>query len=496
MVRRSRAARLLAVAAVALGVAWYAASANAYVYWANWTSGTIGRGNLDGTDVNENFITGATLPQALAVNGQYIYWTNGTGSIGRANINGTDVNQNFIPGGGGVDDAAFGLALGTEGSYIYWSSQYGPIGRADLDGTAPDDSFFYPGIGPAGEIAVGSSHIYWDNYGDTTIGRANLDGSDPDPSFIAAVTDIFGLALGLNHAYVYWTNGNTAVGRASTTGADVNEDFITGGDEPDGVTVDGQHVFWSNAKGNTIGRANLDGSGVDQSFIAGADDPTGIAVDGGPPGTARPRPVGLWFAGRVLGSVSPPKILTITNTGHGLLQVTGAQITSGATGDFMISADTCTGVSIQPGGKCRLEVSFSPTAQGPRRATLELSSDDPSGTRLISLSGAVPWKLKLTATPATATIGTPATVTAAANNVPAETPYDINIFASSGSGKTLKRCKTEACTAFVDPGPGSTTYEADVGPPGTKPFRRAAIASAQTTVARTRATSCKGNTCT
>jgi hypothetical protein len=38
-----------------------------YIYWANATSGTIGPANLDGTGINQSFITGADLPADMAI---------------------------------------------------------------------------------------------------------------------------------------------------------------------------------------------------------------------------------------------------------------------------------------------------------------------------------------------------------------------------------------------------------------------------------------------
>jgi hypothetical protein len=43
------------------------AIAGAYIYWSNPVSDTIGRPSLDGTRVNQTFITGASLPLGLAV---------------------------------------------------------------------------------------------------------------------------------------------------------------------------------------------------------------------------------------------------------------------------------------------------------------------------------------------------------------------------------------------------------------------------------------------
>jgi virginiamycin B lyase len=67
-----------------------AVASSGYLYWGNLGDGkngggTIGRARLNGTDVNETFITGASLPTGVTVAGAYLYWANnGTGKIGRA----------------------------------------------------------------------------------------------------------------------------------------------------------------------------------------------------------------------------------------------------------------------------------------------------------------------------------------------------------------------------------------------------------------------------
>jgi virginiamycin B lyase len=46
-----------------------------HVYWSSYSSSTIGRANLDGTGVNESFITGAGLPEGpteLAVDAAHV----------------------------------------------------------------------------------------------------------------------------------------------------------------------------------------------------------------------------------------------------------------------------------------------------------------------------------------------------------------------------------------------------------------------------------------
>jgi hypothetical protein len=67
--------------------------------WANNATGTIGRADLDGSEVNQRFITGAIQPDGVTVNSRYIYryiyWANDY-TIGRADLDGAGVNQRFL----------------------------------------------------------------------------------------------------------------------------------------------------------------------------------------------------------------------------------------------------------------------------------------------------------------------------------------------------------------------------------------------------------------
>ena len=97
-----------------------------YIYWANGNA--IGHANLDGSGVDERFITAAHFPVGVAVNSRYIYWSNNASStrfrstIGRANLDGTGANQRFITGADHPDGVA------VNGTHIYWANDY-TIGR-------------------------------------------------------------------------------------------------------------------------------------------------------------------------------------------------------------------------------------------------------------------------------------------------------------------------------------------------------------------------------
>src|SRR5207247_1737287 len=109
-----------------------------------------------------------------------IYWTNlGTNTLGRANLNGQNVIQNFINTASG----AFGVAV--DSSHIYWANVTPEtIGRADLDGQNVNQNFIVPSQTGLYGLAVDSSYIYWADIGHNTIGRAELDGQNVNVSFI------------------------------------------------------------------------------------------------------------------------------------------------------------------------------------------------------------------------------------------------------------------------------------------------------------------------
>ena len=136
------------------------------IYWTNDETGNIGWANIDGTGVNQSFITGAPNLLDLTIYGDHIYWTNvgagglGNAWIGRARLDGSHVNQNFILAGGPA-----GIAV--DGEHIYWSNDGesgalgggNSIGRSRLDGTHIDQTFITGTNLPNG-VAVDSKHVF------------------------------------------------------------------------------------------------------------------------------------------------------------------------------------------------------------------------------------------------------------------------------------------------------------------------------------------------
>ncbi len=101
-----------------------------------WTPGIM-ESNLDGTNV-QRLVPGAT-GCGVAVDSDHIYWVNPSdthqsGSIGRANLDGTNVDQSYVRFSVGN---ACGIAV--DSRYIYWMDKnFGRIMRAPISGDRHD----------------------------------------------------------------------------------------------------------------------------------------------------------------------------------------------------------------------------------------------------------------------------------------------------------------------------------------------------------------------
>jgi virginiamycin B lyase len=313
-------ALIVGASALGLPTGGHATSAQAaapvYLYWASGKT-TIGRARLDGTGVEQSFVSGTGRgPCGVALDREHIYWgeepggkvgsPDTGGAIGRANRDGSGVNAEFIP-----TPRHHGCGVAIAGGYIYWTSTacwlsprpragncwWSPsspatIGRANVDGTGVDDQFItglaiprspaFQTADPCG-IAVAGKYIYWRNAAESgkpvPIGRANLDGTGVNKHFITGVPNGFcGIAGAGGH--IYWTNGGFfesrhTIGSANLDGTGVNRRFIRTAGLPCGIAVYQSHIYWGQSTDRlspsmtTIGRANLDGSAVNNQFITG-----------------------------------------------------------------------------------------------------------------------------------------------------------------------------------------------------------------------------------
>jgi hypothetical protein len=238
-----------------------------HVYWPTGSPGAVARANRDGTGLDTSFIPDPSGGgSCVAVDGAHVYWLSGTTdvAIGRANLDGSDVNQDFVTVGKNDPNSIVGCDIAVDGAQIYWGNpSTGAIGRVNLDGTGLDPAFITglttgvgagrPGPpGPCMGVSDGA-HIYWAN-SDGTIGRANVDGTGVNNSFISLPVVSGGppapfpggggaaawpIPCAHDSTYLYWADAGAtaAIGRARLDGTDVEPDFITGLNMPSGCAV-------------------------------------------------------------------------------------------------------------------------------------------------------------------------------------------------------------------------------------------------------------------
>jgi hypothetical protein len=91
--------------------------------------------------------------------------------------------------------------------------------------------------------------------------------------------------------------------------------------------------------------------------------------------------LGVNFGSLSTGSSSSPQSITLTNTGGGVVTISGVA----ASGDFT-ETNNC-GTSVAIGSSCTISVIFDPTGSGTRSGTLRILDNAPGSPQMVSLSG-------------------------------------------------------------------------------------------------------------
>ena len=114
------------------------------------------------------------------------------------------------------------------------------------------------------------------------------------------------------------------------------------------------------------------------------DSPQSIALTGnGSDSGVSVTPGGIDFGAQQGGS-GASRTITVANNGAAPLSIDGVTISSD--GDFA-ETDTCSGATIQPGGSCALNVTFTPLSNGPTSGSIIILDDAPDSPQVISVMG-------------------------------------------------------------------------------------------------------------
>lgn len=100
---------------------------------------------------------------------------------------------------------------------------------------------------------------------------------------------------------------------------------------------------------------------------------------------ATPSPSSLSFGKQTVGTVSPQKQVTLTNTGNATLTINSVAIAGSDPKDFA-QTNNCSG-SLAPSSSCTIQVTFAPTVKGNRSGSLTFSDSAPGSPQTVGLSG-------------------------------------------------------------------------------------------------------------
>lgn len=378
--RRLVASALLLATAFAGSSAASAVAAEPQLYWTS-SNDSVGRVEVDGDDLDPDFVTGADDPAGPSVTGSHLYWAErGTDSVARVALDGRSPELTLVTGASDLQ------ATAVDPGHVYWNTDrpFYAVGRAELDGSNATQSY-YGGPADVTSLAKLGDAVYFASDGDRIGWFSPSGGSSHLVPGIGAET------IAVTDRHLYWTDPSAGtIGRANLDGRGVDEDFVDGLGEPAGVATDGTHLYWGDRDSDTIGRANLDGSAVDTDWIDGVVDPTGLAIS--TPSLSATTP-SLSFGQQAVGTTGTPQSVTFENTSEVALQPTGVAKVARMwlaedVDDFAIASDGCTGRVLAAGDTCTVEVRFAPTATGNRAAELHLTSNAwPQSPTVVALSG-------------------------------------------------------------------------------------------------------------
>jgi hypothetical protein len=224
-------------------------------------------------------------------------------------------------------------------------------------------------------------------------------GSGAFDAFVAKLANIAYPILGLSNATVIFPAqavGTTSPATAVTltnagdaplalAGIDVTGDFAETSDcgavVAPGNTCTLQITFTPTTLGPRSGEVSL------RSNVPGSPQTIGLTGTGIGAPIVSLSSYGLAYADQIVGTVSASQTTTVSNTGSAPLQVSSVNLTGTSSGDFLISSDTCSAANVTPGTSCTIQAAFTPTAAGPRKASIFVVSNAPDSPHKAVLTG-------------------------------------------------------------------------------------------------------------
>lgn len=189
-----------------------------------------------------------------------------------------------------------------------------------------------------------------------------------------------------------------------------------------------------------------------------------------------PDPDQLDFGGIAVGSTSEPQAVSLTNAGEAPVFIDSLTLGGEAAGDFSLDADSdsCSGVTLEAGELCSVEIRFDPTQTRVRQATIDVLSDADDVAVALAGQGLLALGLEIRAEPDPAIAGRSLTYTLVVTNLVSVQADDASITVSlppaAGDVSSLGCQEDPAghpiCTIGTIPASGSIEVELSVQIPG------------------------------
>ena len=122
--------------------------------------------------------------------------------------------------------------------------------------------------------------------------------------------------------------------------------------------------------------AALGARGATLSISASPGDPRSVALSGTGVSMLYVSPASYAFPNQDVGTTSSSTGFTVTN--YGSVPLSAGSVSSTDATDFPVTADTCAGAALQPGGSCTISVDFDAAVLGAHTSTVNISFNDPS----------------------------------------------------------------------------------------------------------------------
>ena len=246
------------------------------IYWTTGLGGQVQAANFDGSGTTTLITFGVAMRGIGLLPTADKLYVAGSDRILYADLDGSNMNQFYVTGLSGAQ----GLAVDRVNSRIYFSSGDG-IRRIDTTTGTGVATTLVTSEGSSSEaIALDplNQHIYYLNEGDNSLRRINYDGTGQTTLVTGGnITNPEGISVDTVNQRIYVVNQGT-----SSTGNIVRYNFagtfidtVVSGvatDGPEGVVVDNTNdkIYFtaSNASGQ-VRSGDLDGSNLDNSFITG-----------------------------------------------------------------------------------------------------------------------------------------------------------------------------------------------------------------------------------